>query len=96
MLERYNVVQFLTHGPVEQEYVRRMVPAEEAAKAFKHYTTSVAAQMGVTTRVIITDGDDCISAEWTYEHGITFPPEWVEAALATGIKATRGQGDSNA
>jgi hypothetical protein len=32
-------------------------------KAFKHYTSSVGARMGITRRVIITDGGDCTNAE---------------------------------
>lgn len=73
--ELFNVVQFF--GDTEDadyEYVRRNVPAEEAAKAMKHYTSSVAAKLGMVKRVIITDGGDDTCAEWIYGKGITFPP----------------------
>jgi hypothetical protein len=66
----YSVCQFFDDGTYE--YVRRWVPALEAAKAFRHYTTSVAAQLGVTQRVIITDGGDCINFEWQFGQGITY------------------------
>lgn len=46
--------------------------AEEAVKAFHHYTNNVASDMGLVKRVIITDGGDCINAEWQYGKGITF------------------------
>ncbi len=67
----FSVCQFF---PDESyEYVRRFVTAEEATKAFQHYTSSVGARLGTTTRVIITDGGDDCNAEWVYGKGITFP-----------------------
>jgi hypothetical protein len=57
------------------EYVCRYVSAEEAMKKFQHYTTSVGAKVGITKRVIITDGGDCINMEWQYGKGITYPNE---------------------
>jgi len=85
--EPFSVTQFFANG--EYETVRKHVPLEDAGKAFGHYTTSVGASMGMTNRVIMTDAGDSIVAEWTFEDGITFPPEWVEAALKIGRKATR-------
>jgi hypothetical protein len=58
----FSVCQFFEDG--SYEYVRRFVSAEEAVKAAIHYTTSVGAQIGITKRVIITDGGDCINWEW--------------------------------
>jgi hypothetical protein len=58
----FSVCQFFEDG--SYEYVRRFVSAEEAVKAAIHYTTSVGARMGITKRVIITDGGDCINWEW--------------------------------
>lgn len=46
---------------------------EEACKWFKHHTTNVTAQMGWTKKVIITDNDDTVVAEWIYGKGITWP-----------------------
>ncbi len=71
----FSVCQFFSNE--EYEYVRRFVDAEEAVKAFGHYTSSVGARMGFTQRVIITDGGDSISAEWIYGRGVVFPPEGV-------------------
>ena len=69
-VNEFSVCQFFKNG--SYEYVRRYVSAEEAVKAFHHYTTNVASRVGIVTRVIITDGGDCISMEW--ENGkITFP-----------------------
>ena len=67
----FSVCQFFPDG--SYEYTRRHVPAEEAAKAFVHYTHSVGAKMGTTVRVIITDSLDCINAEWIYGKGVVFP-----------------------
>jgi hypothetical protein len=67
----FNVVQFFKDG--SYEYVRNSVSPEEAVKAFKHYTENVAARIGITERVIITDGGDCIAMEWKRGQGITFP-----------------------
>jgi hypothetical protein len=69
--ELFSVCQFFPDG--QYEYVRRNVAAEEAVKAFKHYTTSVGARLGTTARVIITDMGDCIAMEWQFGQGITFP-----------------------
>jgi hypothetical protein len=71
----FSVVQFFDAEPEQYEYVRRYVSAEEAVKAFNHYTNNVAVKMGVIKRVIITDGGDCIAMEWQKDKGITFPPK---------------------
>ena len=70
-METYNVVQFFEDG--QYEYVRRNVSAEEAVKVSKHFTTSIAAEYGFVTRVIITDGDDYCVFEWKHGVGVTFP-----------------------
>lgn len=54
-----------------QECVRRWVGPEEAVEAAKHYCTSVAAQLGFTVRVIITDGGDNTNFEWIRGKGYT-------------------------
>jgi hypothetical protein len=54
--------------------MRRFVGAEEAVMAAKHYTTSVGARLGLTQRVIITDGGDFTCFEWKYGEGVTHPP----------------------
>jgi hypothetical protein len=67
----FSVCQFFVNG--SYEYVRRWVSAEEATSAFKFYTSNVASQIGITQRVIITDGGDVTNAEWVLGEGITFP-----------------------
>ena len=73
MAGEFSVYQFFEDGSYEM--VRQFVDPPEALKAFKHYTTSVAARIGITKRVIITDGGDCIAFEWKHGEGITFPKE---------------------
>jgi hypothetical protein len=68
----FHVCQFFIDG--QYEYVRRYVGAYEAMDAFKHYTSNVAVHMGIVMRVIITDGGDCVTAEWLHGGGVVFPP----------------------
>jgi hypothetical protein len=69
--KEFSVCQFFENDTYE--YVRRFVSAEEAMTAFRHFTNSVAARMGMVKRVIITDGGDCINAEWIYGKGLVYP-----------------------
>ncbi len=69
----FSVYQFFVSGDYER--VRRHVSAEEAMNAARHYTTNVAAKLlGITERVIITDGGDATVFEWKKGEGVTFPP----------------------
>lgn len=70
-MNEFSVCQFFDDG--SYEYVRRYVSAEEAGTAFGHYCSSVGARLGMTKRVIITDGGDCINAEWEFGKGLTYP-----------------------
>jgi hypothetical protein len=72
-LPEFNVVQFFVNGT--HEYVRRRVHADEAIAVLQHYCRSIAVQMGVVERVIVTDGGDCCCFEWTAKDGVTFPDE---------------------
>jgi len=65
----FSVYQWFPDGSYEK--VREFVSAEEAVAAAKFYTNNVAAKMGITKRVIITDGGDCVAWEWK-EGKITF------------------------
>ena len=67
----FSVCQCFDDGTYE--YVRRFVTAKKPMEAFKHYTHGVGAQLGITKRVIITDGGDCINAEWEHGKGLTYP-----------------------
>jgi hypothetical protein len=71
MRNEFSVCQFFDDD--SYEYVRRYVSAEEAVKAAQHYTNNVATMLGVTKRVIITDGGDCIAWEWVRGKGVVFP-----------------------
>jgi hypothetical protein len=66
----FSVCQYFDNGMYE--YVRRWVGPEEALKAFKHYSTSLAVKMGKVERVIITDGGDSIQVEWELGKGYTY------------------------
>ena len=69
----FSVYQFFEDD--SYECVRKFVSAEEAMKAARHYTNNVAVRMGVTKRVIITDGGDSTCFEWINGKGVTFPPK---------------------
>jgi hypothetical protein len=73
MSDEFSVYQFLAGDICER--VRSFVSEEEAVKAAYHYTRNVAANLGITKRVIITDGGDDCCFEWKKGEGITFPPE---------------------
>lgn len=69
----FSVYQYFPGG--QYECVRAFVSSEEAVKAAHHYTDNVMARMGLTERVIITDGGDCVCFEWKKGEGIVFPPK---------------------
>ena len=71
MNNEYSVCQFFEDGT--SEYVRRFVGAEEAVRAARHYTDNVAVKLGLTKRVIITDGGDYCVFEWKLGEGVTWP-----------------------
>jgi hypothetical protein len=71
--EQFSVALFFDDG--QHKYARRFVSAQEACRAFQHYSRSAGAQLGLTVRVIITESSDCIVREWKYGQGVTFPPE---------------------
>jgi len=73
MENEFSVCQFFEDGTYE--YVRRMVSAEDAMTAVKHYTNNVATRMGLVTRVIITDGGDSTCFEWVNGQGVVYPPK---------------------
>lgn len=53
-LMEFSVCQFFQDGSCE--YVKRYVGAEDTISGFRFYTSNVAARIGLTVRVIITDG----------------------------------------
>jgi hypothetical protein len=75
---QFSVCQFFNDGT--HEYVRRFVAAEEAVTAARHYTSNVAARIGMTERVVITDGGDICVFEWKHGRGVVWPPRDGEQA----------------
>jgi hypothetical protein len=71
MGEQFRVRVYYYNG--EHSDVRRFVSAQEAGRAFQHYTNSAGAKLGSTVRVIVIDRNDCIVREWKLGQGITFP-----------------------
>jgi hypothetical protein len=71
MDNQFSVVQYFEDG--SYEYVRRYVSAENAMNAVQHYTNNVAVMLGITNRVIVTDGGDSICFEWIRGKGVVFP-----------------------
>jgi hypothetical protein len=67
----FSVYQFFEDGQYER--VRHFVDVQEATDAFCHYSNNVASKMGITKRVIITDGGDCTVAEWIHGKGLVWP-----------------------
>jgi len=57
----------------DYEYDVRFVDAETAVKRAHSIINSVGGRAGFISRVIITDGGDCITFEWDRDHGIVFP-----------------------
>ncbi len=70
--EQFNVVQFFPNG--DSHYERRGIGAIAAVTFAKELTERPAAVIGITRRIIITDGGDNTVFEWKYGEGVTFPP----------------------
>lgn len=67
----FSAVQFFANGV--HEYALRNVSAKRAVQYAVHLATSVAAKIGTTLRVIVTDGgDDCVW-QWDYGKGMVWP-----------------------
>jgi hypothetical protein len=82
MNELFSVVQFFADD--SYEYYKEHVGAEEAVKAAHFLSHNVAAQIGTTKRVIITDDGDSTVFEWRHGEGVVFPtPEQRREAAQT-------------
>ncbi len=71
MSGEFSVCQFFEDG--SYEYYKRFVGDEEAVKAAHFLSHNVAARLGTTKRVIITDGGDHCVFEWKHGEGVTWP-----------------------
>lgn len=69
--DEFSVYQFFPDGQYER--VCAYVSAEKAVTVAKGLCTSVGARIGTTRRVLITDGGDCVSFEWKFGQGMTYP-----------------------
>lgn len=71
--ERFSVYQWFVDG--QYEAVSRFVPVDVALRQAAAICDGVNARVGNTTRVIITDGGDCIAWEWKHGEGVVFPKD---------------------
>jgi hypothetical protein len=69
----FSVMQFFADGSAER--VLDQAPVNTAMSQAGQCCTSVGAQVGTTTRVVIVEDGDAIVLEWKFGEGITFPPE---------------------
>jgi hypothetical protein len=67
----FSVYQFFSNGMYED--VLRFVDVETAVKTARQLSESVGAKLGMTVRIIITDGGDFTAFEWKRGEGVTFP-----------------------
>lgn len=67
----FSVCQFFPDD--SYEYVCRWVGAKEAVETAKRCTETVGARIGITRRIIVTDGGDFTVFEWQFGKGVTFP-----------------------
>ena len=67
----FNTVIFFEDG--NYSYECRTVSLPRALAVAKSHTTRPAAVAGITRRVIITDGGDCIVFEWKFKEGVVWP-----------------------
>lgn len=68
----FSVYQFFPDESYEP--VLRFVDGETAVRMASRLTQTLGAKIGMTRRVIITDGGDHTCFEWTFGEGVTFPP----------------------
>ena len=67
----FSVYQFFPDGTSYEELY--CVDAESAVTKAHAITRSPGAMLGITRRIIITDGGDSTVFEWQYGKGVTFP-----------------------
>jgi len=54
-------------------YAVRLTHIKNAAQTFIGAVATAESKPGVITRVILTDGGDCLCREWKLGEGLTFP-----------------------
>jgi hypothetical protein len=75
MAERgeFSVYQFFADTQCER--VLSFVDGRTAVEQAKALALSVGGRLGMTKRIIITDGGDCTVFEWKFGQGVVFPPK---------------------
>jgi len=68
MHKTYNVYVYFMNGP--PQCLRKNLNAEDAYTAAQSFIGSIAAQMGLATKVTIVDDNDFNIFEWTSTKGI--------------------------
>ena len=71
--KEYSVYLWFEDGSYHRE-LQHVDMVTAVAKATS-MCTNVGAQMGITQKVMITDGGDCSIFEWEHGKGIVHPPE---------------------
>jgi hypothetical protein len=71
MSDEFSVYWWDRDGGQHEEM--RFASVEQVMRAFGRLTMGPASRLGMVKRVIVTDGGDCICAEWK-DGALTFPP----------------------
>ena len=71
MNDEFSVYQFFKDD--QSECVKQFVGPQEATECAAQLIRSVGARMGITQRVIITDGGDCTNFMWEHVKGVVYP-----------------------
>ena len=69
--ELFSVAEYYPDG--SWSYALERAPADQAVLTAKGRTETVAAKVGLVTRVIITDSDDTTNFDWRFGQGVVFP-----------------------
>lgn len=94
----FSVYQWFPNDQYEK--VCEFVDSETAVRMALNLCVSIGGRLGTTVKVMITDGGDCSTWEWTHEEGMIFPPE-IAGLLKKGVKDEawyawlKSQGQSN-
>lgn len=78
---QFSVYAWDMYGAYER--VEAFVDAQTAVEIAHRVAETVGAKLGLTQRIIITDGGDCTVFEWRHGKGVTFPPQAVRATAHT-------------
>jgi hypothetical protein len=83
--EQFSVRVYYDDG--QCQCVRRFVSAQEACRAFQHYTSGLAARLVPTVRVIIIDSSDCMVREWQFETAQAIAATMIRGRISLSLAA---------